>query len=58
MRWLILGALLGLLLLYPSLLAVVAAVVAAALGKPALVAFGVGLAARPAVTRRVRRWTP
>jgi hypothetical protein len=58
MRWLILGALLGVLLMYPSLLAVVVAVVVAVLGKPVFVAFGLGLAARPAVTRRVRRWAP
>ena len=54
MRWLILGALLGLLLLYPSLLAVVASVAAAVLSKPVLVAFGLGLAARPHLPRR---WT-
>ena len=56
MKWLILGALLGLLLLYPSLLAVVVAITAALVAKPIVVAFGVGLAARPAVARRVRGW--
>lgn len=56
MRWLLLGALLGVLLLYPALLAVVVAITAAILGKPVVVAFGLGLAARPAVTRRVRGW--
>lgn len=55
MRWIILGALLGLLLVYPSLLAVVVAVAAAILAKPVLVAFGLGLFAglrAPAL----RRW--
>ncbi|MCX4858966.1 hypothetical protein [Streptomyces canus] len=56
MKWLILGALLGLLLLYPSLLAVVVTVVAAIVSKPVLVAFGLGLAARPHLPR-IRRWT-
>ncbi|MFF4836559.1 hypothetical protein [Streptomyces sp. NPDC001315] len=56
MRWLILGALLGLLLLYPSLLTVVAAIVAALLSKPVVVAFGLGLAVRLHLPR-VRRWT-
>lgn len=57
MRWLILGALLGLLLLYPALLAVVVAVVAAILSKPVMIAFGLGLFARgwvPRLPRRVR----
>lgn len=55
MRWLLLGALLGLLLVAPSLLAVVAAAATAILSKPLLVAFGVGLAARPYLPR-LRRW--
>jgi len=55
MRWILLGALLGLLLLYPSLLAVVVAVTAAILSKPVLVAFALGLAARPHLTRRWAR---
>ena len=58
MKWLILGALLGLLLMYPSLLAVVVTVAVALLSKPLVVAFGLGLATRPAVTRRVQGWTP
>jgi hypothetical protein len=55
MRWLLFGALLGLLLLYPSLLAVVVTVAAAVLSKPLLVAFAAGLAARPYLPR-IRRW--
>ncbi|MFI6662498.1 hypothetical protein ACIBL8_44135 [Streptomyces sp. NPDC050523] len=55
MRWLILGALLGLLLLYPALLAAVVTIAAAVLGKPLLVAFVAGLATRPYLPR-ARRW--
>ncbi|WOX09179.1 hypothetical protein [Streptomyces sp. N50] len=55
MKYLILGALLGLLLVFPQLLAVVVAIVAAVLGKPVLVAFGLGLAAGVR-SRRLRRW--
>lgn len=57
MKWLILGALLGLLIAFPSLLALLGAIVAAIVSKPLLVAFGLGLAARPHLPR-VRRWTP
>ncbi|XUL89712.1 hypothetical protein ACQ86D_26355 [Streptomyces galilaeus] len=56
MRWILAGALLGLLIVFPSLLAVVAAVVVALLSKPVLVAFGLGLAVR-ARSPRIRRWT-
>lgn len=45
MKWLLLGAVLALLLLYPSVLAVVVAVVAAILSKPVIVAFALGLVA-------------
>jgi hypothetical protein len=57
MRWLLLGALLGLLIAFPPLLALVVTAVAAVLSKPLLVAFGLGLAARgslPRLRRRVR----
>lgn len=54
MRALLFGVALGLCLLYPSLLAVVVAVVAALVSKPVLVAFGLGLAARPHLPRP--RW--
>ena len=57
MRWLMLGVALGFLVVFPSLLAVVGAIVAAILGKPVLVAFAAGLAVRPHLPR-VRRWTP
>ncbi|MFJ4829870.1 hypothetical protein ACIP79_08140 [Streptomyces sp. NPDC088747] len=52
MRWLLLGALLGLLLvLCPSVVLAVAA-------NSLVVAFGVGFAVRPTVARSVRRWAP
>jgi hypothetical protein len=57
MKWLILGALLGLLIAFPSLLALLGAIFAAIVSKPLLVAFGLGLAARPHLPR-VRGWAP
>ncbi|MGW3408088.1 hypothetical protein [Streptomyces sp. NPDC000888] len=56
MKYLILGALLGLLLVFPSLLAVVVGAVAWLAAKPVVVAFALGLVARPHL-RRPRRWT-
>ncbi|MFI8531775.1 hypothetical protein ACIGMX_16235 [Streptomyces aquilus] len=57
MPYLILGALLGLLLVYPSLLVVVFAIAAALLSKPVVVAFGLGIAAGLRAPR-LRRWLP
>lgn len=57
MRWLLLGALLGVLFAVPSLLTLTAALAAALLGKPMLVAFGLGLAARPHLPRIRGRWS-
>jgi hypothetical protein len=57
MKRLILGALLGLLIVFPSLFALFGAIAAAIVSKPLLVAFGLGLAARPHLPR-VRRRTP
>ncbi|WP_406128320.1 hypothetical protein OHQ89_42700 [Streptomyces canus] len=56
MKWLLVGALLALLLVYPSLLAVAVGIAAAVLSKPVLVAFGLGLAVRGGLPR-LRRWT-
>ncbi|MEU8688815.1 hypothetical protein [Streptomyces sp. NPDC048665] len=56
MRALILGALLGLLLLFPPLLAFVAAVAAGVACKPLVVAFTLGLVARPHL-HRLRWWS-
>lgn len=55
MKWLILGALVGLLIAYPSLLTVAAAVVAWVISKPVVVAFVLGLVARSHLPR-ARRW--
>ena len=55
MKLILLGALLGLLLLYPSLMALVVAVTVALLSKPLVVAFGLGLAA--GLRTRSRGWT-
>lgn len=55
MKWLLFGALLALLLLFPQLLALVAAVAAAVLAKPLLLAFGLGLIVRGYLPR-LRRW--
>ncbi|WP_282703228.1 hypothetical protein [Streptomyces sp. CC219B] len=54
MRWLILGALIGLLLAFPQALAVVAAITTAAVSQPFAVAFALGLLARPYLRRP--RW--
>jgi hypothetical protein len=48
---------LGLLLVFPSLLGLVVAVVAAIVSKPVLVAFALGLVAGVR-SRRLRRWAP
>jgi hypothetical protein len=55
MRYLLLGALLGLLLAFPPLLALAATVLAAILAQPVLVAFTLGLAAGVR-TSWPRRW--
>ncbi|QKW07341.1 hypothetical protein HUT18_14040 [Streptomyces sp. NA04227] len=55
MKWLILGALLGLLIAFPSLLALVVALVAAVASQPVVVAFALGLVARPWL-HGLRRW--
>ncbi|MFE8962142.1 hypothetical protein [Streptomyces iakyrus] len=55
MRYLMLGALLGLFLAFPGLPTLAATVIAEALAQPLLVAFALGLAAGTR-TRRPRRW--
>lgn len=57
MRWLLLGAILAVLLLFPPLLALVAAAAGWLLGKAVLVAFAAGLVAgvRAPSLRRWRR---
>ena len=55
MKWLLLGAVLAVLLLFPSLLAAVATATGWLLGKAVLVAFAAGLVAGLRV-RQLRRW--
>lgn len=54
MKLLILGALLGLLLLFPQLLTIAVLVAAAVLSQPVMAAFTLGLAA--GIRMRGRRW--
>ncbi|WP_405524620.1 hypothetical protein OG426_16160 [Streptomyces canus] len=55
MKWLLVGALLALLLVYPSLLTVVVGIAAAILSKPVVVAFALGLVIRGQLPRLRRR---
>lgn len=57
MMRLIFGALLGLLVAYPTLLSVVLAVAVAAASQPVVLAFAAGVIAWPRITRRIRGWT-
>lgn len=50
------GALLGLLVAYPTLLAVVLAVLAAVVSQPPVLAFAAGVLLWPRITRRIRGW--
>ncbi|MET7781492.1 hypothetical protein ABZU94_07170 [Streptomyces mirabilis] len=51
------GAVLGLLIAYPGLLAAVLAVIVAAVSQPAVLAFTAGILLWPRITRTARRWT-
>lgn len=55
MKWLLVGALLALLLVYPSVLTVVVGIAAAILSKPVIVAFALGLVIRGQLPRLRRR---
>lgn len=55
MKWLLLGAVLAVLLVYPSALTVVITIVAAILSKPVIVAFALGLVIRGQLPRLRRR---
>ncbi|MEV0639022.1 hypothetical protein AB0I77_29580 [Streptomyces sp. NPDC050619] len=57
MMRLVFGAVLGLLVAYPALLAVVLAVVGAVVSQPAVLAFAAGVTLWPRLARRVRGWT-
>jgi hypothetical protein len=56
MKAILFGALLGVLLLWPAALSLTTALAVAA-AKPAVLAFVLGVLARPAIARRMRRWT-
>ncbi|WP_328933239.1 MULTISPECIES: hypothetical protein [unclassified Streptomyces] len=58
MRALLLGALLGLLIVFPALLAPVVGIVGAAISQPVVVAFVAGLTAPRWMPKLTRRWTP
>ena len=50
------GAVLGLLVAYPALLAVVLAVVAALVSQPVVLAFAAGVILWPRLARTAKRW--
>jgi hypothetical protein len=50
------GALLGLLVAYPSLLSVVVAAAVAVVSQPVVLAVAAGVIAWPRITRRIRGW--
>lgn len=52
------GAVLGLLVAYPALLAIVLTVAAALVSQPVVLAFAAGVILWPRITRRVRGWAP
>lgn len=56
MKRVLFGAVLGLLVAYPALLAVVLTVIAAVVSQPAVLAFAVGALLWPRLTRRIRGW--
>ncbi|WP_197287507.1 hypothetical protein [Streptomyces apocyni] len=57
MMRIIFGAILALLVAFPTLLAIVLAVVAALVSQPAVVAFALGVLLWPRLARRVQGWT-
>lgn len=57
MMRIIFGVLLGLLVAYPTLAAILGAVVATLATQPPVLAAAAGIWAWPRITARVRRWT-
>jgi hypothetical protein len=55
MKALLFGAILGVLLLWPAALSLTATLVVS-LAQPAVLAFVLGVLARPVLARHVRRW--
>lgn len=56
MKAILFGALLGVLLLWTPALSLTAETISA-VAQPAVLAFILGVLARPAIARRIRRWT-
>ncbi len=50
------GALLALLVLYPTLAVILGSIVAAAAAEPAVLAFAAGAWAWPRITQRIKGW--
>ncbi|WP_330265308.1 hypothetical protein [Streptomyces griseorubiginosus] len=57
MKAILFGVVLGVLLLWPAALNATAATIGAC-AQPAVLAFVLGVLARPALARRMRRWKP
>jgi hypothetical protein len=51
------GAVLGLLVVYPALLAILLSIAAVVLVQPVVLAFAAGVILWPHLARRARRWT-
>jgi hypothetical protein len=51
------GAILGLLVVYPALLAILLSIASVILAQPAALAFAAGVILWPHLARRARRWT-
>lgn len=58
MKAILFGAVLGILLLWPAALSLTADTASAIVGQPAVLVFTLGVLARPALARRLRRWRP
>ncbi|NUP16609.1 MAG: hypothetical protein HOZ81_10970 [Streptomyces sp.] len=56
MKAILFGAVLGILLLWPAALSLTAGTLAYLAGQPVVLAFILGVLARPALARRTRRW--
>ncbi|MFE8944515.1 hypothetical protein [Streptomyces sp. NPDC007856] len=57
MRWILFGALLGVLVAFPATATLVGTTVLAVVSQPLVIAFAAGALARPVIGRRVRGWT-
>jgi hypothetical protein len=57
MMRLLFGAVLALLVLYPTLAVLLGSLAALVVSQPAVLAFAAGVWAWPRITQRIRRWT-